>query len=801
VTRGPAAAGGTAEPGLRLGRYVLQRRLAEGAFGDVWEATLEAELGFRKPVALKLFKNTQITASLVNEARLGARLHHPNVVDVYEIAQAMDGAGAPVWFLAMELLDGETVEAVVARHPDGAPPELATAVVAQIAQGLQYAHGLSDGGRSLGLVHRDLKPANVMWTAAGVAKILDFGIAVFSSAHRDSAPRGIDGTPCYLAPEQASGRPPTPAADVWALGAIAVELATGRPLVAPGPPLKVLAAVSVVDPDAHGAAVGAKVQALGPLVARCLQPDPARRPSAAEVVAALAPAAPPAAAPAARWGWGGRAVAAALAAALLGTLAWLAWPRAGGTLVVGLPRERGTLDPFGKTRNLSLLTRALVWDLLTEVDADGEAVPRALAGFRPSPDDRTWTFVARDDLVFQPGPCTASGQRSTVDDLAYTLDRAREAGAFSYTSARIVGDAVELGFDAPRPFAPQELREVPLLPASLAGCDDPRDLRWPVGTGAWRFEAPPGERLELVPHRAHVALAGEPRPRLERLVVRTLVDADTDALLRTGELHVAERFSAGPVEPPLAAVQGRTAGAAAIKGLVVLRSGPRPLDDAAARRALAAAIPRDLPEREQTRSRVEPASRWLQPAWLGWDPGATPPAGDLAALQAHGELTLGAFASDRPWADAIGRRLGERGVDVQVVTMSLATLEEATTPGGRSPVDLALVELHGRVWGTDPWPWLDGVSRSLAEVSYLEGEAAEALHAGAVRDRTARRDSYRALERAMLHDVPMVPLGWLAPVSLAHAFVVRPEVVGFADDGGVVTGDDALVALGRAALR
>ncbi len=64
-----------------------------------------------------------------------------------------------------------------------------------------------------------------------------------------------------------------------------------------------------------------------------------------------------------------------------------------------------------------------------------------------------------------------------------------------------------------------------------------------------------------------------------------------------------------------------------------------------------------------------------------------------------------------------------------------------------------------------------------------------------------REKSMRALERAMLHDVPMVPLGWLAPVSLAHAFVVRPEVVGFADDGGVVTGDDALVALGRAALR
>jgi ABC-type transport system substrate-binding protein len=796
----------------RLGRYQLEERLASGGFGEVWRATLEGELGFRKPVALKVFKNAAVTPSLVNEAQIGARLHHPHVINVYEFGSA-DGQ----WFLAMELLDGVTVEDLVRAHPSGLDAESAISVVRQVSEGLAYAHELRDAaGAPMSVVHRDLKPANLIRTSAGVVKILDFGIALFASARRETEPGTVRGTPHYLSPEQANGSEPTSAVDLWALGAIAYELATGAALVPNGPPLKVLARICSLDPVAAAAEVAALVPALGPVVERCLQPDPERRPTAREVATSLgavvssgwtgssrgleAPRSTPTVLPSrSRRGWAvGGAALLGLAGVALAAGWWWSRP-VGGTLAIGVPRERGTLDAFVRTRNLASFVLPLVLEKLTAVDGDGTPLPLGLAAFTPSDDDRVWTLVARTDRWFHPGTCTGpDGARSTADDLVYSLRAAQQAQVLEAAAvAHEPGsDEVSLRFADPTPFLPHQLAEVPLLPHQLEGCEPPGDLAWPVGTGPWRFDAPPGERLELVPHARWVPPPGAAHPVHERLVFRTVVDDEESFhLLASGALQAAELADAGEVPEGLQV--GRTAlgRSVALKGLLVFRNGPRPLTEAAARRALSEAIPRDLVAGVHVRNPVDPDARFFAPRWLGYEPAIRVEPGDPLALRDHGGLVLGAFEGDRAWADAIGEALGRRGVEVEVVTLSFPTLEEATRPGGRSSVDLALLEMHGESWGTaDPWPFLEQLVSNLEVVSFMDGGVREAMGAASVRDRTVRRARYRDVEAALLREVQFVPLGWVTAQGTAVRFAYRPELRGFAD-GDAILGEDAFAAL------
>jgi serine/threonine-protein kinase len=231
-----------------------------------------------RPVAVKrlaenLARDEELRARFLREARLSARLAHPNVVRVYDCGE--DG-GRP--FIAMEYVDGETLSELLARRgplPAGEVVELG----AQACRGLDAAH-------EAGLVHRDVKPHNLLLRSDGVLKLGDFGIALGVEGTRLTTAGTVLGTAAYLAPEQARGEEVTPAADVYGLGAVLYELLTGRPPRR----IETLAQLARPEPIATPEGVPAPLAAV---VMRCLAPDPADRPtSAAELAGELAAAAP-----------------------------------------------------------------------------------------------------------------------------------------------------------------------------------------------------------------------------------------------------------------------------------------------------------------------------------------------------------------------------------------------------------------------------------------------------------------------------------------------------------------------------
>jgi serine/threonine-protein kinase len=184
--------------------------------GEVWAAE---DLLLDRPVAVKLLGGAlagdgRAAERLRREARAAARLGHPGIARVLDLGEQ---DGRP--YLVMELLQGESLAARLARAGPLAPAAAAS-VVAAIADALEAAH-------RAGVVHRDIKPGNVFLTAAGEVKVLDFGIA--SAAGEAALTTGdLLGTPAYLAPERVLGERATPAADVYALGVLLYELLAGR---------------------------------------------------------------------------------------------------------------------------------------------------------------------------------------------------------------------------------------------------------------------------------------------------------------------------------------------------------------------------------------------------------------------------------------------------------------------------------------------------------------------------------------------------------------------------------------------
>ena len=171
-----------------------------------------------RPVALKLLAENLATDSafrdrFLREARLAARLSHPNVVNVYDAGEAEDGRP----FIVMEYVPGRTLAEVGRLAPDEA-----VGLVVQACHGLAHAH-------EAGLVHRDVKPQNLLLRDDGVLKVADFGIARAAETTALTQIGTVLGTAAYLSPEQALGEQVTPAADVYALGAVLYELLAGRP--------------------------------------------------------------------------------------------------------------------------------------------------------------------------------------------------------------------------------------------------------------------------------------------------------------------------------------------------------------------------------------------------------------------------------------------------------------------------------------------------------------------------------------------------------------------------------------------
>jgi serine/threonine protein kinase len=207
----------TATPSERIvGHYRLLERIGAGGMGVVYKAE---DTRLARAVALK-FLPAELTHEgaakrrFLIEAKAAARLDHPNICTVYEVAESETGD----LYIAMAYYEGETLGARIAR--DRIPASEAIEIVRQLAHGLGAAH-------AAGIVHRDIKPANVILTKSGTAKILDFGLAKLTDASMTASRSGA-GTAAYMAPEQIRGGEVTAATDVWGLGVVLFELLTGR---------------------------------------------------------------------------------------------------------------------------------------------------------------------------------------------------------------------------------------------------------------------------------------------------------------------------------------------------------------------------------------------------------------------------------------------------------------------------------------------------------------------------------------------------------------------------------------------
>ncbi|MCG6493784.1 serine/threonine-protein kinase [Kitasatospora sp. A2-31] len=296
---------GSGRGGWQLPEYRHVRELGAGAAGRVVLAHHDPT---GTPVAIKYLHDAAGGAELRREAAVLARVDSPYVTRLYEYVEC-----GPYAAIVMELIDGISLRALL-RAEGATTPEAALVVLKGSLLGLAAAH-------AVGLVHRDYKPANVLVAANGTTKLVDFGIAVPSGDDRD-----VSGTPAYLAPEQWTGAPASPAADVYAATVTFFECLTGaRPYT--GGTLAELAVQHRESPVPDGLVP----EAVRPLVRAGLAKEPGDRPvGAAEFVRLLEAAAT--AGYGRRWEERGRSDLAALVALLAALLPWgAAGPPPGGT--------------------------------------------------------------------------------------------------------------------------------------------------------------------------------------------------------------------------------------------------------------------------------------------------------------------------------------------------------------------------------------------------------------------------------------------------------------------------------------
>ncbi|HEU4412779.1 MAG TPA: serine/threonine-protein kinase [Polyangiaceae bacterium] len=267
----------------RLGRYQLVTPLGRGGMADVYLAMVKGPQGFTKFPVVKILKaefagDGEFVTMFLDEARLAARLNHPNVVQTYEV-----GEDQGLYYLVMEYLAGQSLHRVLRlRTGQGeARPllPLFLRVVSDLLAGLQHAHELCDyDGRPLGVVHRDLSPHNVFVTYEGHAKIVDFGIAKAANTAHLTRTGMLKGKVMYMAPEQArSSKRVDRRADIFSAGVILWEALVGQRMWGGEDNLSVLRRLSLGDLPSVRACAPGLPEALYRVVEQALALDPEAR--------------------------------------------------------------------------------------------------------------------------------------------------------------------------------------------------------------------------------------------------------------------------------------------------------------------------------------------------------------------------------------------------------------------------------------------------------------------------------------------------------------------------------------------
>lgn len=220
-----------------FGRYTLFELIGKGGMAEIYLARAETELGATRLAVVKQIlpafaDDPRFEAMLTHEAKLAARLSHARVVQVFDLGRA-DGH----LFIAMEYVEGFDLNALLRKCTEnriGLPVEHALGIVADVLEGLDYAHRLKgDDGASLGLVHRDVSPSNILISYEGEVKLCDFGIAHANDLVREGASEALKGKAGYMSPEHAQGEPLDARADVFAAGIVLWELLAGHRLYRP----------------------------------------------------------------------------------------------------------------------------------------------------------------------------------------------------------------------------------------------------------------------------------------------------------------------------------------------------------------------------------------------------------------------------------------------------------------------------------------------------------------------------------------------------------------------------------------
>ena len=263
-----------AKGSLLADRYRVVRRLGSGGAATVF--LCEDERLGRKVAVKRMHADSpeDITRRLRREARLGASLSHPGLVSVFDTETYEEGV-----FIVMEYVEGETLRDALARGP--LDTRRALEILGALASALDHVH-------AQGIVHRDVKPANVLLGKDGSVKLADLGVGIATDNTRITQSGQVLGTPAYMSPEQVDGAAPTPAVDIYALGAVAYEMFSGEKARKGSTPMEVAQRVVTEPPPDLRRAWPDAPPAAAEAVRWAMARDPAKRPhSAGEFVSQL----------------------------------------------------------------------------------------------------------------------------------------------------------------------------------------------------------------------------------------------------------------------------------------------------------------------------------------------------------------------------------------------------------------------------------------------------------------------------------------------------------------------------------